>query len=227
MNILVVDDDRALSEILCKLLADEGFNSEPAFDGTTGLTYSKSDLYDAIIVDIMFPNLSGIELVRELRKSGNSKPVMLLSALSEKTTIVEGLDAGADDYLTKPFDNDEFLARIRALTRRSGDIMVDTIEFADLTLNLSTYDLTCGDSSIHLTVKEFAVMRMLMSSLNRVVSKQDLITSVWGASPNITENSAEAYISFLRKKLARIGSKVRITTLRMLGYRLEVLSEGA
>ena len=227
MNILVVDDDRALSEILCKLLADEGFNAEAAYDGATGLTYSKSDLFDAIVVDIMLPNLNGIELVRELRKSGVSKPVMLLSALSEKTTIVEGLDAGADDYLTKPFDNDEFLARIRALTRRNGDIMVDTIEFADLTLNLSTYDLTCGDSSIHLTVKEFAVMRMLMSSLNRVVSKQDLITSVWGASPNITENSAEAYISFLRKKLARIGSKVRITTLRMLGYRLEVLSEGA
>ena len=146
----------------------------------------------------------------------------MLTAKTSLSDKVEGLDAGADDYMTKPFEADELLARLRALTRRRGDVMLDEVSFADVTLDLATHDLACGDKTVHLSGKEFEVMRILMRSSSRVVSKQDLLARVWGAS-EASENSVEAYVSFLRKKLAHLGSSVQITTLRMLGYRLEVL----
>ena len=166
--------------------------------------------------------MTGFEVVHELRRQGNSIPVLLLTARTSTTDKVEGLDAGADDYMTKPFEAPELLARMRALTRRQGDVVIDEASFADLTLDLNTHDLRCGEKSVHLSGKEFEVLRMLMSSTSRVVSKQDLLTRVWGTDGEGSENSVEAYVSFLRKKISHIGSKVQITTLRMLGYRLEV-----
>ena len=222
MNILVVEDERNLADAIVKILQDDGYNAEAVYDGKAGLMSGKSGLYDAIVLDVMLPQMNGYEVVNELRHSDISTPVLMLTAKTSTSDKVEGLDAGADDYMTKPFDAPELLARLRALTRRRGDVVIDEVTFADITLDLSTHDLTCGEKSVHLSGKEFEVMSTLMSSSSRVVSKQDLLTRVWGADAEASENSVEAYISFLRKKLAHIGSKVQVTTLRMLGYRLEV-----
>lgn len=225
MNILVVEDERNLANAICRIVQDAGYNAEACYDGRTGLVSAKSGLYDAVILDVMLPNVSGIEIVHQMREEHVATPVLMLTARTSTTDKVEGLDAGADDYMTKPFESPELLARLRALTRRQGEVVLDELTYTDLVLDLSTHDLRCGERSVHLSGKEFEVMRMLMSSTARVVSKQDLLTRVWGADGETSENSVEAYISFLRKKLTHIKSKVRITTLRMLGYRLEVFPE--
>ncbi|MGO5210642.1 response regulator transcription factor [Olsenella umbonata] len=221
MNILVVEDERNLADAIVRIVSDAGFNCEAVYDGNAGLNSAESGLYDAVIMDVMLPGTDGIQIVRELRHQGNSIPVLMLTARTSTSDKVEGLDAGADDYMTKPFEAPELLARLRALTRRQGDVVIDTVTFADLTLDLETHDLSCDGREVHLSGKEFEVLKMLMSSNARVVSKQDLLTRVWGADADASENSVEAYISFLRKKITHVRSKVQITTLRMLGYRLE------
>ena len=225
MNILVVEDERNLADAIVQILIDDHFNAEAVYDGNAGLTAAQSGLYDAVVLDIMLPGIDGIQIVKELRHSGSSIPVLMVTAKTSTGDMVQGLDAGSDDYMTKPFEAPELLARVRALTRRQGDVVIDEITFADLKLDLTTHDLSCGDHKVHLSGKEFAVMQMLMSSNSRVVSKQDLLSRVWGTSGDASENSVEAYISFLRKKVSHIHSHVQITTLRMLGYRLEDFSE--
>lgn len=223
MNVLVIEDERNLADAIVKILEDEGYNAEATYDGKAGLTCAKSGLYDAIVLDVMLPAMSGYDVVNQMRHAGVSTPVLMLTARTSTEDKVRGLDSGADDYMTKPFEAPELLARLRALTRRRGDVLIDEIKFADVSLDLNTHDLACGEKSVHLSGKEFEVMSILMGSNSRVVSKQDLLTRVWGVDGGASENSVEAYVSFLRKKLAHIGSKVQITTLRMLGYRLEVL----
>ena len=223
MNVLVIEDERNLADAIVKILEDEGYNAEATYNGKAGLTCAKSGLYDAIVLDVMLPAMSGYDVVNQMRHAGVSTPVLMLTARTSTEDKVRGLDSGADDYMTKPFEAPELLARLRALTRRRGDVLIDEIKFADVSLDLNTYDLACGEKSVHLSGKEFEVMSILMGSNSRVVSKQDLLTRVWGVDGEASENSVEAYVSFLRKKLAHIGSKVQITTLRMLGYRLEVL----
>ena len=196
-------------------------HADAFYDGKSGLRAALGGSYDAIILDVMLPGLDGTELVHELRREGRSIPVLMLTALTSTSDKVKGLDSGADDYMTKPFDAPELLARLRALTRRKGDVMLDDMTFADVRLDLTTHDLSCRENSVHLSGKEFEVMSILMGSSSRVVSKQDLLARVWGDT-DASENSVEAYVSFLRKKLSHIGSSVQITTLRMLGYRLEV-----
>lgn len=223
MNVLVIEDERNLADAIVKILEDEGYNAEATYDGKAGLTCAKSGLYDAIVLDVMLPAMSGYDMVNQMRHAGVSTPVLMLTARTSTEDKVRGLDSGADDYMTKPFEAPELLARLRALTRRRGDVLIDEIKFADVSLDLNTHDLACDEKSVHLSGKEFEVMSILMGSNSRVVSKQDLLTRVWGVDGEASENSVEAYVSFLRKKLAHIGSKVQITTLRMLGYRLEVL----
>ena len=223
MNILVVEDERNLADAICQILRNEGIKTEVTYDGTTALTLAKSGMYDALVLDVMLPGMSGLDVVRETRRAGVSTPVLMLTARTSTSDKVDGLDAGADDYMTKPFEAPELLARLRALTRRTGDVLLEEAKFGDLRLDLTTHDLSCMDRSVHLSGKEFEVMRMLMSSTSRVVSKQDLLTRVWGGGTEASENSVEAYVSFLRKKMNHIRSKVQITTLRMLGYRLEVI----
>lgn len=223
MNILVVEDERNLADAICHILEQEDYNAEAAYDGKAGLAYAESGLYDAAILDVMLPGMDGFSIVKALRQEQSDLPVMMLTARTSTQDKVEGLDCGADDYMTKPFEAPELLARVRALTRRKGEMVIDTVEFGDLTLDLGTHDLMCGESSVHLSKREFDVMRMLMSGTGRIVSKQDLLTRVWGADADASENSVEAYVSFLRKKIKHVKSKVEITTLRMLGYRLEVM----
>lgn len=223
MNVLVVEDERNLADAIVKILEDEGYNAEATYDGKAGLTCAKSGLYDAIVLDVMLPGMSGYDVVNKMRHAGVSTPVLMLTARTSTEDKVRGLDSGADDYMTKPFEAPELLARLRALTRRRGDVLIDEIKFADIRLDLNTHDLSCAEKSVHLSGKEFEVLSILMGSSPRVVSKQDLLTRVWGTDGEASENSVEAYVSFIRKKLSHIGSKVQVTTLRMLGYRLEVL----
>lgn len=223
MNVLVVEDERNLADAIVKILEDEGYNAEATYDGKAGLTCAKSGLYDAIVLDVMLPGVSGYDVVNKMRHAGVSTPVLMLTARTSTEDKVRGLDSGADDYMTKPFEAPELLARLRALTRRRGDVVIDEIKFADIRLDLNTHDLSCGEKSVHLSGKEFEVLSILMGSSSRVVSKQNLLTRVWGTDGEASENSVEAYVSFIRKKLSHIGSKVQVTTLRMLGYRLEVL----
>lgn len=224
MNILVVEDERNLADAICHILEEDGYQTEAVYDGTTGLSYAQSNRYDAAILDVMLPGMDGFEIVRSLRKKGNNIPVMMLTARTSTADKVSGLDCGADDYMTKPFETDELRARVRALTRRTGEVVIDELSFGDLTLDLNTHDLMCASRHVHLSKKEYEVMCMLMTTPGRIISKQDLLTRVWGTDGEASENSAEAYISFLRKKVNHIKSKVEITTLRMLGYRLEEMS---
>ena len=213
MNILVIEDERNLADAVCHILQDAGFHAEAVYDGRAGLAYAESGMYDALVLDVMLPGMDGFELVHTLRKASSSVPVLMLTARTDTLDKVEGLNAGADDYMTKPFEAVELVARVRALTRRQGDVVIDEVTFGDLTL--------------HLSKKEFEVMQILMSSNGRIVSKQDLLTRVWSTDGETSENSVEAYISFLRKKLSHIHSVVQITTLRMLGYRLEAIHPDA
>ena len=208
MNILVVEDEKNLNDAMCHVLTEDGCHAKAAYDGKAGYELAKTGEYDVVV---------------QLRRDGVATPVIIVTAKTSTTDKIEGLDCGADDYMTKPIDTDELLARIRALSRRKGEVPIDEMKFGDLALDLHTHDLRCNGRDVHLSQKEFEVMRMLMSSTGRVVSKHDLLASIWGTEGDTSENSAEAYISFLRKKLSHLHSEVQITTLRMLGYRLEEL----
>lgn len=222
MNILVVEDEKNLAKAIASILETSGYQPKVAIDGITGFEAARSGLYDAIVLDIMLPGMSGFDIVRELRNEGNAIPVMMLTARTSTTDKIEGLDSGADDYMTKPFEMGEFLARLRALLRRQGgNVIMDVATFEDLSLDLSTHDLSCGEKSTHLSNREFEVMRMLMEASDGIVSKQDLLTRVWDMDADASENSVEAYISFLRKKLKYLKSNTKIVTRRMVGYKLE------
>ena len=222
MKIWCVEDDASIRDIEIYTLNSTGFEARGFENGEDFFAALAQETPDLVILDVMLPGMSGTEIVHQMRGQQVSTPVLMLTARASLADKVEGLDAGADDYMTKPFEAEELLARLRALTRRRGDVLLDEVSFADVSLDLSTHDLSCGERKVHLSGKEFEVMSILMSSSARVVSKQDLLTRVWGADAEASENSVEAYVSFLRKKLQNVGSMVQITTLRMLGYRLEV-----
>ena len=223
MQVLIVEDDVRLALAVGKILEENGYQVDLVYDGQSGLDYAESGIYDVVILDVMLPKMDGFEVAKQLRRKKVETPLLMLTARGAIPDKIEGLDSGADDYMTKPFESAELLARLRALTRRQGDVVMEQAHFADLTLDLTTHDLSCGEKSVHLSGKEFEVMQMLMGSTSRIVSKQDLLTRVWGTAGEASENSVEAYVSFLRKKISHIGSKVQITTLRMLGYHLETL----
>ncbi len=222
MHILIVEDEVRLAEALGQIMTEQKYMTDIVYDGEEGLDYARSNEYDVIVLDVMLPHRNGFEIVRELRAVKNATPVILLTARDETTDKIKGLDSGADDYMTKPFEPEELLARIRALSRRQGEVVLEEMQFADLTLNLTNYMLSSGSKSVHLGYKEFEVLRLLMANPNIVISKESLINKIWGAESEAEDNNVEAYISFLRKKFFFLGSKVSIGTLRKVGYRLEV-----
>ena len=222
MKLLLVEDEKQLSEALQQIIIKNKYSVDAVYNGEEGLLYALSDVYDVIILDIMLPKLNGIEILKTIRKKGIATPVILLTAKASIEDKILGLDCGADDYLPKPFSTEELLARLRALTRRNGGfINENTLEFSDIKLNLSTYDMEVKDNSITLTQKEFEILRYFMQRPKLVVSKDDLITKLWGYDSDVEYNNIEVYISFLRKKLAYVESNVKITTIRRVGYRLE------
>lgn len=222
MKLLLVEDEKQLSEALQQILIRNKYSVDAVYNGDEGLDYSLTGVYDVIILDIMLPKLNGLEILKMIRRRKISTPVILLTAKDSVEDKILGLDSGADDYLPKPFSPDELLARLRALTRRNGDFINENIlEFSDIRLNLSTYDMEVNDNSITLTQKEFEILKFFMQRPKLVVSKDDLITKLWGFDSDVEHNNIEVYISFLRKKLAYVESNVKITTIRRVGYRLE------
>ena len=222
MQILIVEDEVRLANALTQILREQKYLVDTVYDGRDGFDYAASGQYDVIILDVMLPTMDGFQVVRSLREKRIQTPVLMLTARDELRDKVQGLDCGADDYMTKPFAPEELCARIRALSRRQGDVVFEELTFDDLTLNLSTYDLIRGSKSVHLGYKEFEVLRILMSNPQFIIPKDDLINKVWGAASSAEDNNVEAYISFLRKKFYFLGSRVQIVTIRKVGYHLEV-----
>ena len=222
MRALIVEDEVRLAEALGQIMEEQRYLADVVYTGTDGLDYGLSDQYDVIVLDVMLPGLSGLAVARRLRDGKISTPILMLTARDEIPDKVAGLDCGADDYMTKPFATEELLARVRALTRRQGEVAVEALTFHDLVLNLSTRCLSCGDKEVRLGYKEFEVLRILIAYPKMVVPKEDIILKIWGSESDAEDNNVEVYVSFLRKKLLFLGSQVTIRTIRKVGYYLEV-----
>ena len=220
MKILIIEDDRPLSDSLRVLLEDRGYQTEAAYDGETGVQYALLGMYDLIILDVMLPLLDGRQAARRLRAQKCATPILMLTARDQLDDRVEGLNAGADYYLTKPFDTRELLACVGALLRRQGG-QVDELRFGNTALDLDASTLACGEKWVRLSAREFDVMRCLMGARGKNLSKEAILARVWGYDSNAVENHVEVYVGFLRKKLSSIGSNVRIEAVRRLGYHLE------
>ena len=221
MNVLIVEDETCLADALGQILKEEKHQVTVVYDGRDGLEYGLTGSFDVIILDVMLPYMDGFEVVRRLRSHHVKTPVLMLTAKDQLINKIEGLDSGADDDMTKPFEMQELLARVRALGRRTGDVTMDTMQYGDLELNMETMELSCGAKSLSLSQKEFLVLKILMAHKETIVSKEELINKVWGPDSDAEGNNVEAYISFLRKKIAFVGSKVQITMVRRVGYHLE------
>ena len=220
MKLLVIEDERLLAESVKALLESRGFQVDAVEDGETGAAYGELGVYDLIILDVMLPGLDGRQVVRRLREKHCGTPVLMLTARSGLEDRVEGLNAGADYYLAKPFDARELLACVNALLRRQGG-QVDELTFGNTSLDLNSSTLACGEKWVRLSAREFDVMRCLMQAKGRNLPKETILARVWGYDSNAVENHVEVYVGFLRKKLNSIGSNIRIEAVRRLGYHLE------
>lgn len=220
MKILLIEDERLLADSLKSLLTAKGFQVEVVYDGEAGAEYALLGIYDLLILDVMIPGLNGLQVARQVRAQRCSIPILMLTAKSDISDRIEGLNAGADYYLTKPFDSRELLACINALLRRQGN-QVDVLRFGNTELDLSTSVLHCGERNVRLSAREFDVMRALLQGGERITSKETLLARVWGYESNAVDNHVEVYIAFLRRKLTSIGSDISIETQRRMGYYLE------
>lgn len=221
MRILVVEDEKRLCEALVQLLKKNHYTVDSCNDGESGLDNALTGIYDVIILDVMLPKLDGFSIIHEIRNAGLDMPVILLTAKSDIADKVTGLDLGADDYLTKPFNTDELMARVRALGRRRGEIIEPSaLTFGDISLNTASMKLMCGTNDISLTKKECELLEYLLVHKELIVSKEQIIEKLWGFESEAEANHVEVYVSFLRKKLKRINSYVKIGTVRSVGYKL-------
>ena len=221
MKILIIEDERLLANSVRALLERRGFDVECVYDGVSGAEYAELGIYDLLILDVMMPGMDGYQVAEAVRAKRCSTPILMLTARSELEDRIEGLNAGADYYLTKPFDTRELLACITALLRRQGG-QVDELALGNTALDLGSCTLICGENSVRLSAKEFDVMRFLLQAGDHISPKETILAKVWGYDSNAVENHVEVYVGFLRRKLASIGSNLRIAAVRRLGYRLEV-----
>ena len=226
MRILIVEDEVRLAETLKQLLEDQRYQADTVYDGADGVDYGLTGQYDLIILDVMLPKVDGFQAAQRLRAAHVSTPILMLTARDEVSDKISGLDCGADDYMTKPFDTGELMARVRALTRRQGEVLGDMLTAGDLSLDCTSRLLSAGERSVRLGFKEFEVLRLLMVNSGAVVTKETIISKIWGLDSEAEDNNVEVYISFLRKKLAYLNSCASISTVRKVGYFLEA-KEGA
>lgn len=221
MRILIIEDEKLLADSIQALLLKKGFEVEVVYDGETGEEYAELGIYDLLILDVMMPKMNGYEVARKVRARKCGTPILMLTAKSGLEDRITGLNAGADYYLTKPFDTRELLACINALLRRQG-AQVNEVVYGNTSLDLSSGMLVCGAKSIRLSAKEFDIMRFLLQSGSHNLSKEIILARVWGYDSDAVENHVEVYVGFLRKKLSSIGSNIRIEAIRRMGYHLEV-----
>ena len=221
MKILVIEDEKLLADSLKVMMERKGFEVEVVYDGEAGAEYAELGVYDLLILDVMMPKMDGYAVARQVRAKRCATPILMLTAKSSLEDRIQGLNAGADYYLTKPFDTRELLACINALLRRQGG-QVDELVYGNTALDLASGTLVCGENSVRLSAREFDVMRFLLQARERNLSKEVILARVWGYDSNAVENHVEVYVGFLRKKLQSIGSNVRIAAIRRLGYHLEV-----
>ena len=221
MRVLIIEDEKVLADSIKTLLEAKGFDVEAVYDGESGVEYAELGIYDLLILDVMMPKLDGYQVARNVRSKHNSVPILMLTAKADVESRIAGLNAGADYYLTKPFDTRELLACINALLRRQGT-EVDELSFGNTRLDLSTGKLICGENSVRLSSREFDIMRLLLQTKDKLLPKETILARVWGYDSNAVENHVEVYAGFLRKKLASIHSNILITAARRMGYYLEV-----
>ena len=220
MKILIVDDERQLTEALQVILKQNKYSVDCAYNGQDGLDLASTGVYDLIILDVMMPIMDGFTTLKYLRQRKIATPVLLLSAKSETTDKIDGLNIGADDYMTKPFNTDELLARIRALLRRKEVFTGDVLSFNDISLDRDSFELVKDDKRIVLGKKEFQILEMLMLNKGKNIDKEKFIEKIWGYDTNAEYNTIEVYVSFLRKKFMAVGSKTEIKSIRGVGYTL-------
>ena len=221
MRILVIEDEKMLADSIKAMLQRNSFQVECVYDGESGMEYAQLGIYDLLILDVMMPGMDGFEVARQVRRARCNIPILMLTARSDVADQIAGLNAGADYYLTKPFDSGELLASINALLRRQAG-QVNEMVFGNTTLDLETGTLLCDGKTVRLTAKEFDVMRLLLQSGKRNLPKSTVISYVWGLDSNAVENHVEVYVAILRKRLSGIGSNIKIVSIRGLGYHLEV-----
>lgn len=221
LRLLVAEDEYELSRALVTILKHNNYSVDAVYDGADALDYGLCENYDGIILDLMMPKMDGLSVLSELRRRGVSTPVLILTAKSEIEDRIVGLDTGADDYLTKPFDMGELLARIRAMTRRKAEFSPNLLSFANMTLNRETFELTGARGSVRLSGKEYQMLEMLMSNPNRVISTEHFMERIWGYDSEAEINVVWVYISYLRKKLISVGADVEIKAGRGIGYTLQ------
>ncbi|MBP5173916.1 MAG: response regulator transcription factor [Clostridia bacterium] len=221
MKVLIVEDEVALSRAVKKILEQHGYVSDVVYDGRSALEFASMTEYNLVILDVMIPGMDGFSVIKELRKRGVNTPILVLTARADTEDKVNGLNLGADDYMTKPFDIDELLARVGALTRRKGEIVVDEIKFGDLTLDLASCVLTCGERSVRLSPKEFGVLKSFMLNPEKVIKTGWLLDNVWGVESEAVDNNVEVYVSFIRRKIKFVGSRVAIKRIQRVGYKME------
>ena len=221
MQILIVEDEKRLAEALKQILTEQKYMADVVYDGVDGFEYGVSGIYDVIILDIMLPGKDGYQVAYELRKNKIDTPILMLTAKDTIPDKVSGLNSGADDYMTKPFAPEELLARIKALTRRKGEVVLDEQSFGDFDFNASTNTLSKASKSVRLNFKEAEILKLLLANPEVIISKEDIITKVWGYDSDAGSNNVEAYISFLRRKLNFVNSSTEIKAIKKVGYRLE------
>lgn len=222
MRILIVEDEVQLADALTEILKRNKYTVDTAYNGIDGLDNALTAVYDCIILDIMLPGMSGLDILSHLRREKIGTPVLLLTARSEIDDKINGLDRGADDYLTKPFVTGELLARLRALTRRRGELVDDNrLDYNGLELNKNTSSVIFNGSDVKLSLKEYQIMELLISNPKQILPKERIIEKIWGYESDVEYNNIEVYISFLRKKLSVISAPVQIKTARGIGYSLE------
>ena len=222
MRILFVEDEPSIAEAVASLLKKQHYSVDLAYDGETGLDYAASGVYDLLVLDIMLPKIDGITLLKTLRKQNIRTPIIMLTAKSEVDDKVLGLDAGADDYLTKPFQMKELLARIRSLSRRKDlDYQEDQLAFGNVVLARNELQLTTTTNQVVLSPKEMKLMELFLSRPKVILSKETIINKIWGFDPDVEENRVEIYVSLLRKKLTLLEADIGIRTIRNAGYILQ------
>jgi DNA-binding response OmpR family regulator len=225
MRILLVEDEKSLSDVLAELLNKHMYTVDAVYNGQDGLDYGLYNIYDLILLDIMLPKMNGIEVLKNLRKQKISTPVIMLTAKSEVEDKVNGLDYGADDYITKPFEMRELMARIRSATRRKEVFTGDVLSFSDLNLDKNTQKVSTDQNEVKLSLKEYQILAILIENSKQIITKEQIAEKIWGYDYEGEYNSVEVYISFVRKKLSFIHSNVKIKATRGLGYSLEVADD--